>query len=145
MPGPARAVDEGIDHRPVLVGEKRTVRRMIGREQPQHRRRHVDQSAADVGHPEPRHPGAGDDEGRPRLDDAQRPMLPEVPALVGPVVRRTMDHAEVGRRRMVEELGELLERVGVAVLVATRVRRCLAPPPVRRSASGPARRAGSDP
>ena len=49
-------------------------------------------------------------------------MLPEVPALVGPIVRCTVDYAEVGRRRMVEELGELLERVGVAVLVATRVR-----------------------
>ena len=67
-------------------------------------------------------PAPDDDEGCPRLYDAQRSMFPEVPALVGPVVRRTVDHAEVGRRRMVEKLGELFEGVGVAVLVATRMR-----------------------
>src|SRR6202034_2683972 len=67
---------------------------------------------------------AGDDEGCSRLDHAQRPVFSEVPTLVNPVVGRTVNYAEVGRRGVVEKLGELLERVGVAVLVATRMRLC---------------------
>ena len=49
------------------------------------------------------------------------PVLPEVPSLVGPVVRRSVDHAQVGRRGMVEV--KPLERVGIAVLAAVGVRR----------------------
>ena len=58
IPGAARALEQGIHHQPVLVGEQRPVRFVIAREQPQHRRRHIDESAANVGHPEPWHPGA---------------------------------------------------------------------------------------
>ena len=125
MPGSAGGVDESIDSRSVLMGEERTlVSDIVGCEQLQHRRGHVDQAAADIGNPEPRHPGTGDDKGCPRLHDAQRSVLSEVPTLVNPVVGRTVDHAEVRRRGMIEELGELLEGVGIAVLAAPRMPSC---------------------
>ena len=57
----------------------------------------------------------GDHERRPGLHHAQRAVLAPVPAGVLPVVGGGVHHAQVGRRRVVEELGDLLvgERVGV--------------------------------
>ena len=37
-------------------------------------------------------------------------------ALIGPVVGRRVDHAEVGRGRRIEELADLVERVGIRVV-----------------------------
>ena len=55
-------------------------------------------------------------ERRPRLHEAERAVLAEVAALVLPVVRGGVEHAQVGRGRRVEELGDLVERVRVGVL-----------------------------
>ena len=62
------------------------------------------------------HRGAG-------LHDPERAVLAEVAALVLPVVRGRVDHAEVGRGGRVEELRDLLvgERVGVVVAVRVEV------------------------
>ena len=87
----------------------------IAAEQRGHRRRDVDQAARarDVAvgaHALPR-----DHERRPRLHHAERAVLAEVAALVLPVVRGGVHHAQVGRRGVVEELRDLLERERVRV------------------------------
>src|SRR5207244_9296790 len=62
------------------------------------------------------HPGAADDERRPRLHGVEGAVLPAVAARVLPVVGGRVDHARVGGRWRVEELGDHLigERIGVA-------------------------------
>ena len=80
------------------------------------------------------HALAADHERRARLHDAERAVLAEVAALVLPVVRGRVEHAEVGRGRRVEELGDLVVgvrvgvvgpvRVGVGLLVGERRRTC---------------------
>ena len=68
------------------------------------------------------HALAADHERRPRLHEPERAVLAEVAALVLPVVRGGVEHAEVGRGGRVEELGDLVERVRVGVVGAVRVR-----------------------
>ena len=53
---------------------------------------------------------------RPGLHDPERAVLAEVAALVLPVVRGRVEHAEVGRGGRVEELRGLLERERVGVV-----------------------------
>ena len=77
-----------------------------------HARRHAAQRAD---------AGAADHERRPRLHDVERAVLAAVAALVLPVVGGGVDHAEVGRGRMVEELRHLLVGERVAVRGAVRV------------------------
>ena len=60
-------------------------------------------------------PGTGDDEGGPGLGDPERPVLAEVAAGLGPVVGRGVLDDEVGCRRVVEELGQMVEGVRVGV------------------------------
>ena len=71
--------------------------------------------------PSARTPAPASTNGRAGLHDAERAVLTAVPAGVLPVVRGGVHHAEVGRRGVVEELGHLLERVGVGVLRPGRV------------------------
>ncbi len=68
--------------------------------------------------PSARTPFAGDDEGRPGLHHVERAVLAAMPALVLPVVGGGVDHAQVGRGRVVEELGDLREPERVRVLAA---------------------------
>ena len=81
----------------------------------QHGRRDVDQLAGSVDSPVGPNAGAGDDERRSRLHDIERAVLTEVTALVGPVVRRRVDHTQVGSGRVVEDLRGLLVRERIAV------------------------------
>ena len=86
------------------------------------RRRDVDEAGRVAGSsPSLRTPLPRDHERRAGLHDAERAVLAEVAALVLPVVRRRVDHAEVGRRGRVEELGDLVERVRVGVVAPVRV------------------------
>ena len=75
------------------------------------------------------------DERRPRLHDAERAVLAPMAALVLPVVRGGVQHAEVGRRRMVEELRDVVvgERVRVGVARRDGGRRSSAVRPTSRS------------
>ena len=108
---------------------------VVGRaaEQRGDRGRDVDEPAARGHEPVVAHALARDHERRAGLHDAERAVLAEVAALVLPVVRGGVDHAEVGRGRVVEELGDVVERERVRVVGAVRVR-------VGRSASRPANR-----
>ena len=68
------------------------------------------------------HALARDHERRAGLHDAERPVLAAVAALVLPVVRGGVQHAQVGRGGMVEELRDVVERERVRVRGARRVR-----------------------
>ena len=91
------------------------------------------------------HALAADHQRRAGLHDADRAVLAEVAALVLPVVRGRVDHAQVGRGGRVEELGDLLEgeRVGVVAAVGVQVRP--ARRRGRRTCRSTGRRAGSRP
>ena len=67
-----------------------------------------------AGHPRPPRMN-----GRPGLHHADGAVLAQVAALVLPVVRRAVEHGEVGSRRRVPELRHLVvcERIGVALPV----------------------------
>ena len=84
-------------------------------EQVRDRRGDVHQAAGARDEPVGAHALARDHERGPGLDDAGRAVLAEVAALILPIVGRGVDHAEVGGRRVVEELGDRVvrERVGV--------------------------------
>ena len=82
-------------------------------------RGHVDESPGPRHQPVGAHPFPGDDEGRPRLHNVERSVLTAMPALVLPVVGGGVDHAQVGRGRVVEELGDGVVRERVRVLAAT--------------------------
>ena len=82
----------------------------------------VDEASAARDEPVVAHALAGDHERRPGLDDAERAVLAAVAALVFPVVRRRVDHAEVGRGRVVEQLRDRVVREGVGVHGAVGVR-----------------------
>ena len=84
--------------------------------------RDVDEPAAARGtSPRLRDAPARDHERRPGLHDAERAVLADVAALVLPVVRGGVQHAQVGRGGRVEELDDLLEGVRVGVVGAVRV------------------------
>ena len=72
--------------------------------------------------PELAHALAREHERRPGLHEPERAVLAEVAALVLPVVRGGVQHAEVGGGGRVEELGDLVERVRVGVLRPVRER-----------------------
>ena len=97
------------------AARRRGARAIVGRDVDEPRRPRHEPVVADA--------LAGDHERRARLHDAERPVLAPVPALVLPVVRGRVDHAQVGCGRMVEQLGDLLERerIGVVAPVGVRV------------------------
>ncbi len=111
-------VDEGFA---VLHREVGAVVVRRAAEQRGDRRRGVDEPGGSRDHAEPLHTLAADHHRGAGLHDADRPVLAEVTALVLPVVRGGMDHAQVGRGGRVEELGGLLERERVGVVVAVGV------------------------
>ena len=76
------------------------------------------------------HALARDHDQHARLHDAERTVLTAVASLVLPVVRGGVEHAQVGRSRVVEELRDVVERVRVRVRRTRWVR-------VARSASRP--------
>ena len=84
-------------------------------------RGHVDEAAGSIDHPERVHPGPGGDEGRPSLHHTQRTVLAEVATLVSPVVRGAVKDHEIRSGGVVEQLCEVLERMGIRVRPAIRV------------------------
>ena len=99
-----------VDVRPVVGGSEA--------EQLRDRRGDVDESPRPRHQPVGAHPLPGDDERCPRLHHVERSVLTAMPALVLPVVGGGVDHAQVGRGRVVEELGDLCEPERVRVLAA---------------------------
>ena len=85
---------------------------------------YVDESPCPRHQPVGAHPFPRDDEGRPRLHHVERSVLTAMPALVLPVVGGGVDHAQVGRGGVVEELGDLREPERVRVLAAGGVGVC---------------------
>ena len=88
-----------------VVGEWRAA------EQRADRRRDVDQARRAGHEPELAHAFPGEHEWRSGLDEAEGAVLTEMPALILPIVRGGVEHAEIGRGRGVEELGDLFEGV----------------------------------
>ena len=122
--GPTGLGEKRTQHDAVLVGESgpRAAPRCRGApEQRQDRGGDVDQSARVVDQPARGDAGTGGDERRPRLDDAQRPVLTEVATLVTPVMRRRMQDDEIGRRGVIEELCHVIEGVRIRIVVSGRV------------------------
>ena len=109
------------------------------------RGRDVDQAAGARHEPVVAHALARDHERRAGLHDAERAVLAAVAALVLPVVRGGVQHAQVGRRRMVEELRDVVERERVRVGVARRVRVGALGGRGRRAGRATGRRAGRAP
>ncbi len=105
----------------VLTGDIRAVARRRQPEQLGDRRGDVDEPTRPRHHAVGPHALPRDDERRPGLHDVEGAVLTAVAALVLPVVRGRVDHAEVGRRRVVEQLRDLVERERVRVLLARRV------------------------
>jgi hypothetical protein len=56
--------------------------------------------------------------GGAHLHDAERPVLAALAAVVFPVVRRGVQTHDVGRRGVVEDLGDVLVGMGVRLLGA---------------------------
>jgi hypothetical protein len=77
---------------------------------------HVDEAGGPVHHAEVADATAGQDERRPGLDDIEGAVLTAVAAPVLVVVGGGVHHAQVGRRRVLEELRHLLVPVRVGVL-----------------------------
>ncbi len=61
---------------------------------------------------------SGQDERGAHLDDSQRAMLAPVAALVLPVVGGCVQADQIGRRRVIEDLSDVLVRVGIRLLGA---------------------------
>ena len=123
----AAGVQHGVLHLAVLTSQERVVAgravgpdptARLGAEQGQHRGRHVDQPAGGRDRAPLGDAGPGEDERRPGLHHADRAVLADVAALVGPVVGGGVDGDEVGRHRRVEQLGELVVGEGVGVDLA---------------------------
>ena len=106
---------------PSWRGEIRAVGAGRATEERGDRRRDVDQAGRERRDTEPADTLAGEHEWGPGLHDAWRPVLAPVPALVLPVVGGRVDDAQVGGRRRVEELGDLVVAVGIGVLPAVRM------------------------
>ena len=119
---PGRRVEHVVAHHAVLAGEVVAV--VVGRaaEELGDRGRDVDQAAGRGHDPVVAHALPRDHERGPGLHDPERAVLAAVTALVLPVVRAGVQHAQVGRRRMVEELRDVVVRERVRVAVARRIR-----------------------
>ena len=128
-------IEHVVAHDAVLAREVTAV--VVGRaaEERGDRRGDVDQPSGARDEPVVAHALARDHERRPGLHDAQRTVLAAVAALVLPVVGGGVQHAQVGRRGMVEELGDVVERERVGVVARGGCGSA-------RSASRPTRRSG---
>ena len=125
VPRPARREVEHVGaHDAVLAPQVGAVVVRCDAEQLADRRRDVDEPAAARDHAVVADALARDHERRPGLHDAGRSVLAPVAALVLPVVRRRVDHAEVRRGRVVEQLGDRVEGVRVGVDGPVRVGVC---------------------
>ena len=115
-------VEHVVAHDAVLPGE--VVAAVVGRapEELGDGGRDVDETADARDQAVVAHALARDHERRAGLHDAERAVLAAVAALVLPVVRGRVEHAQVGRGRVVEELRDVVVRVGVRVGGAGRVR-----------------------
>ena len=119
--GSSRRIEHVVTHLAVLAPQVRPV--LTGRhaEELEDGRRHVDEARR------PRHQAIGTDtlaaqhERCACLHDPERAVLAAVAALVLPVVVGRVQDAQVGCRRVVEQLGDVVEREGVRVLVAAGV------------------------
>ena len=118
-PGPE--VQDVVADLAVLAADVRAVAGGSEAEQLRDRRGHVDESRCPRHQPFGAHSFPGDDERRARLHHVERPVLAAMPALVRPVVGGRVDHAQVGRGGVVEELGDLREPERIRVLAAGRV------------------------
>ena len=124
MAGPGRPGQRLVEYRPVLMdqsGSRWPLRWRGTSQQLEDGRSHVDQAARSVDHPCRPHTGAGGDERGPGLHDTQRPVLPEVAALVAPEVGSRVLHHQIGGGRVVEELGQVLEGMGIGIVVPGRM------------------------
>ena len=115
MLGTRRVVEE-IDERLTVGARDRS-----DAEKRRDRGSDVHQAARAVDHAELRDAGAGDDKRSARLHDVDRTVFADVAALITPVVRRRMQHAQVGCGRVVEQLRHLLVPVRIAVGGARRM------------------------
>jgi hypothetical protein len=114
-----------VQHLAVLVNESATgwsARWRWASEELEDRGGDVNETARFLGHPERPDTRAGSNERCARLDDAERPVLPQVTSLVTPVVGRGMQDDEVRRGSMIEELSQVVERVRVGVVAPIWVR-----------------------
>ena len=113
---PGRRVEHVGAHHAVLAGEVVAV--VVGRaaEELGDGGSDVDQAAGSRHDPVVAHALPRDDERGPGLHDPERPVLASVTALVLPVVGSGVEHAEVRRGRVVEQLRDVVvrERIGVA-------------------------------
>ena len=115
MVRPSPRIEHVGAHLSVLPGEVRTAGARRDAEELGHGGCHVHEARCTLDHSVVAHARARDDERRAGLEYPERPVLAAVAALVLPVVRGRVHHAEVGRGGVVEELGRLLERVRVGV------------------------------
>ena len=115
------AVEEVGARHAVLPGEESPVGMWSAAEQGRDRRRDVDESGGTRDQTAGHHALAGDHERCACLDHTERAVLTAVAALVLPVVVGGVDHAQIGRRGVVEELSDVVERVRVRVVGAGRV------------------------
>ena len=118
---PLRRIEHVDERFAVLDGDVRAVGAGRAAEERGDRGRGVDQAGGAGDHTERLHALAADHHRRAGLHDPDRAVLAEVAALVFPVVRGRVDHAQVGRGRRVEELRGLRVRERVGVVVAVRV------------------------
>ena len=125
---PGAGSSTSVAHHAVLAGEVVAV--VVGRaaEELGDGGRDVDQAAGPRHDPVVAHALPRDHERGPGLHDPERPVLASVAALVLPVVGAGVEHAEVGRGRVVEELRDVVvrERIGVACRAVDAGRRCSA-------------------
>ena len=118
---PAPEVEDVVADLAVLAADVRAVVGGSEAEQLGDRGGDVDEAPGPGHQPVGAHSFPGDDEGRPRLHHVERSVLAAMPALVRPVVGGRVDHAQVGRGGVVEELGDLREPERIRVLAAGRV------------------------
>jgi hypothetical protein len=118
--------DDVADDLTVLADEpsrRSEPRRCRTAEELEDRRSDIDETTGRLDHPEGLHAGSRGDEGCAGLHHAERPVLAQVTALVAPVVRCAVQDDEVGSRGVIEELGEVVECMGIRVRPAVGMRR----------------------
>ena len=123
VPGPSGVeVEHVVAHHAVLAGEVVAV--VVGRatEQLGDGGRDVDEPAGARHQAVVAHALARDHERGAGLHDPERPVLAAVAALVLPVVRAGVQHAQVGRGGVVEQLRDVVVRERIGVRVTGRMR-----------------------
>ncbi len=118
---PLGRVEHLVEHATVLAGDVPAVRERRAPEERGDGRRDIDEPRRTRHEAVRAYASACDHERCARLDDAERAVLTEVPALVLPVVGRRVQHAQVGRGRGIEQLGDVLVRERICVVAAMRV------------------------